>query len=551
MDVTASGSPRGARESDLSTRPDCSHRYLSRIARMVVAAGRRPEILAALGFFGSVLILFGSFGVGWLGRDSKFLSTALFATLRVDLTIQNLCAILVVLGGATLVVAWLLLGPIVRGRPEGVRTVIQVAIVWALPLLATVPLFSRDVFAYVGQGRLRLNGYSPYSDAIATVSGWNNLGVDQMWVNSPTPYGPIFVWIEELIVNLVGVDSPDAAIAVFRAIAVVSVVATGYFAWRLARQRNLDEATVLWVVSASPLVLFNFVVAAHNDALMLALLLAGIYFASTRRYVLGVLFVTASIAIKPAALLALPIIGLLWAGTDTRWKTRAKYWAISFGISAGILGVIGLALDVRFDWIFALSTPGAVLHWFTPAGSVANASSQIAASLGWDPGFVIGLDKTVFLVIAVAVIAYLMTTRLPIQPLTRLTLAFATLLFSSPIIYPWYAFWVLALWAILGIRWGLQTRIVAILTICFAFGCLIEVENLPPLPRDATLVDFARFSASAIAALLCIGILAIYARRWLRPNPRSLSRPTATCPDSGPVATPPAGLYDEGASRAE
>ena len=35
----------------------------------------------------------------------------------------------------------------------------------------------------------------------------------------------------------------------------------------------------LWLLSASPIVLFNFVVAGHNDALMLAFIVAGMYYA--------------------------------------------------------------------------------------------------------------------------------------------------------------------------------------------------------------------------------------------------------------------------------
>jgi len=489
-----------------------------------------------------VLVLFGSFGVGWLGRDSQLRSWALFLTLHDAPAMLNLCAILVVIGGAALSVAWLLLGPVVRGRPEGLRTVIQVSILWALPLLMTVPLFSRDVFAYVGQGRVRMNGFSPYTDAIATVSGWYNLGVDPIWANTAAPYGPIFVWIEELIVRVVGTDSPETAIALFRAIAIASVVAMGYFAWRLARHRNIDEATVLWVVIASPLVLFNFVVAAHNDALMLALMFAGIYFASIKRPLLGVLLVTASIAIKPAALLALPIIGLLWAGTDTRWKTRAKYWAISAGISFGILGAVGLALQVGFNWISALTTPGKVIHLLAPAGSFAKTASAMMASLGLEDGFAVGLVKAAFLATAAGIIAYLMMTRDPIQPLTRLTLAFAALTLSSTSIYPWYAFWVLALWALLGIQRGQQTHAIAILSVGFTFGSLVDIGNFTAPPESAPAVDFARFVGSTIAFPVGVGILATYAWWWLRNEPRSeLSLECSTCHVSAPAAKQPVG----------
>ncbi|WKK72185.1 polyprenol phosphomannose-dependent alpha 1,6 mannosyltransferase MptB [Rathayibacter oskolensis] len=103
----------------------------------------------------------------------------------------ELSAVAVLGGGLLLLVAWLRLRAVaLDGRPGSLRTILVAAVAWAAPLLLTVPLFSRDMFSYVAQGRLMTQGIDPYTHGVATLPGWFALGVDPQWADTPTPYGP-------------------------------------------------------------------------------------------------------------------------------------------------------------------------------------------------------------------------------------------------------------------------------------------------------------------------------------------------------------------------
>ena len=71
---------------------------------------------------------------------------------------------------------------------------------WGLPLMFSVPLFSRDVYAYIGQGRLMVEGFNPYENGISALSNYFQLGADKMWTEAPVPYGQLFLWIEQFVV---------------------------------------------------------------------------------------------------------------------------------------------------------------------------------------------------------------------------------------------------------------------------------------------------------------------------------------------------------------
>ena len=64
----------------------------------------------------------------------------------------------------------------------------------------SVPLFSRDVYAYIGQGRLMVEGFNPYENGISALSNYFQLGADKMWTEAPVPYGQLFLWIEQFVV---------------------------------------------------------------------------------------------------------------------------------------------------------------------------------------------------------------------------------------------------------------------------------------------------------------------------------------------------------------
>ncbi|GGF35578.1 polyprenol phosphomannose-dependent alpha 1,6 mannosyltransferase MptB [Subtercola lobariae] len=457
-----------------------------------------------LGLVASLFIALGSLGVGWLGPGTNVLSWPVINVLRSSDVAGYTLSIVVILASILLIIAWLKLGVQLRSKPaEALRRVIVTSVVWAIPLICSVPLYTRDMFAYVAQGRLMLAGFNPYIDGISALPGWFNIGVDPMWANAKTPYGPIFLWLEQVIVGAVG-TSPITAIALFRMIAVLSVVGLAFYAYRIARLRQLDPVKILWFVLASPLIMFNFVVGGHNDALMLLCLVAGLYYALRKHPLVATLLVTAAIGVKPIALLALPVVGIIWAGQNRTLRGTIKYWLATFGISGAILVGLGYITNVGYGWIYTLTTPGSVSHWYAPVTAVSGTIGGLFDAVGLNGSMASEVIRLGALGLMVVFVAWIMLTMRPIDPLIRLALAFAAAVLSSTVIHPWYAAWVIVLFALAGIKRGLQTHILVAVSIFFASVSIAETMDIPDAVQGDTTSQIIRNATISAGAVLLI-----------------------------------------------
>ncbi len=450
------------------------------MAAMVTRVGTRSGTPAiAVGVIATLMIVAGSTSVGWIGPGSTVREWPIIDWPRATDDRQNWASFVVVLGGLLLIAAWLRVGAVARAAgTAGVRTVTTAAVAWAVPLVASVPLYSRDLFAYVGQGRLLLNHINPYLQGIAAESGWYAIGVDPRWANTRTPYGPVFLFVEKMVVGSAG-QSPVVAVAIFRLLAVLAVAAMSFYAYRIAVVRGMDRVTVLWIVAASPVTMFNFVVGGHNDALMLALMVAAVYYALVRHPVLAVVLMTLAIGVKPIAIIGLPVIGILWAGPARTLRSTVRYWVISAGIAVAVLGVIGLAIDVGFGWVGALATPGSVSHWYAPVNWLSSLSGWLVRLVGLDGDLVKSVVKATALAVMAAIVAWVMVSMKRIDPLLRLAIAFAAAVLLSPFIHPWYAAWVIVLFAIAGVRQGVQTYALAAASVFFAWVSVSDTLDTP------------------------------------------------------------------------
>ena len=70
---------------------------------------------------------------------------------------------------------------------------------------------------------------------------------------------------------------------------------------RIARATGVDPVAALWLGVLNPLVLIHLVADAHNDALMLGLMMAGLALALERRPAVGAVLVTLAALVKAPA----------------------------------------------------------------------------------------------------------------------------------------------------------------------------------------------------------------------------------------------------------
>ncbi len=448
------------------------------------AAGS-TKVALLQGFVASMLMVLGSIGVGWLAGSSTLIRTPVFIVARTTPVGVISCTVMLCFGALLLVRSWLRLAQRISVWDESARPVLRKALLlWGLPLVVALPLFSRDVYAYIGQGRLMSQGLNPYTNGISALNNYYQLGPDTLWTEAPTPYGPLFLWIEQFAVWM-GFGIPEVSLIAFRLAAVAGVVLLAVYVPKLAALHGINAERTLWLTVLNPVLLINFIASAHNDSLMLGLVLAGVYFAATRRPFLGIVLVTASIAIKPITLIALPFVGLLWAGSKAGWGRKFWCWTLTLLLSMGLLWIAGMVNGLGFGWVAALRTSSTVWIWYAPVGALGAVLGFLTGLFGGPGGAVttgVDLVGTVLSVLAVVWLAfrrpqaggYPAASDYRITILRRMAWAFAAVVLLAPMIQPWYMVWLLVLFGVVGVKENWQLRMVLFLT---AFFMLIALTD--------------------------------------------------------------------------
>ncbi len=485
-----------------------------------------PGIISATlwGLAGSVMVLFGSFGVGWLPTVSELNTLELFLFLRTTVTGAILSTCVLTIGVWLMLYGWLRLGrslrhasgqdpergvlmaqkprldvdrdgyiqdpvamstswrePLALWLSENWRRIRNswwahgslkitniVTIIWMLPLLATVPIFSRDIFAYVGQGRLVLNGGDPYAVGISTISNWFQLGTDSMWAEDGTPYGPVFIWMEALAVDAAD-GSLEWALFYLRMLAVAGTILCLIFTPLLAKQHGIDPARAQWLASANPLFLISYVASGHNDVLMVGFALAAVFFALRKQGVLAVIALTLSVGIKPITVVLLPFIGLMWAPAGARWAKKIWYWFLCGGIFLVLMAIIGYLNGYGFGWVKVMLGTGTGYTFWSPVGFSQMLLSNLGNAFGFNDDLLASVVKLAGRLSSVVLVLFLIFRGPHRQLSIRMTLAFTALVILSPVIHPWYLLWLLPFFAAIGIKDNWQLSWV-VFTVAFLIG---------------------------------------------------------------------------------
>lgn len=474
---------------------------------------RSPRGPLVEGMLGSLLVLLGSFGVGWLVSISAAARLDWVILLRTEPAGVITSTTALTLGCWVMFRAWLRLGRALEGfGGRSLRTVTCAAALWSLPQLVSAPIFSRDVFAYLGQGRLVLAGRDPYETGVSSVANWFQLGTDILWAESETPYGPIFLWLEAGVMRLTG-DDVDLAILLFRAACVLGVALIMVCVPPLARMHGVDPGRAQWITVANPLLIVSFISSAHNDALMVGLALAGIWAAARGRGVVATLLVVLSIGIKPITMVLLPFIGLLWAGPGASWPRRLGYWAMTAALAAAVLVAVGFVQGSGFGWVSVLAGTGTGSVFWSPIGILDTALSTLLDSLGLTSYWTLDTLKLLGRLLSVAIVIVLMVRGSEQHIVQRMMWALTALVVLSPIIQPWYLLWLLPLFAVTGIRGDWQFKWV-VFTVAFflAFGAMDQLSIWNFLQMDGQMA-----ALSLTISWACIAWMALVDRgtRWV------------------------------------
>ena len=328
-----------------------------------------------------------------------------------------------------------------------VRQLMWVFGLWSLPMLIIAPLFSRDVYSYAAQGEMVSHHMNPY------LYGPYQLGnnsftapVDPLWGNTPAPYGPLFLQIDGFFARIT-FHNELATIVLLRLLSYAGVLLIAFCIPRLARLYHRDGAELFTLAVLNPVVILHLIGGAHNDALMLGLLLAGITLAKEKRPVLGVILCALATAIKAPAAIGIIYIGWGWLGPSAPKRDRIRPIITSGLVGLGVLAFFSYTSGLGWGWVQNLATPGAVRSWMAPSTAVAFVGTDLAhlVHVGVGLGGVLSVTRFLGLLVAVVAGVWLLWNSDRIGHLKALGLTLLLFVLLGPVDQPWYLSWGLIL----------------------------------------------------------------------------------------------------------
>ncbi|MDO3701707.1 polyprenol phosphomannose-dependent alpha 1,6 mannosyltransferase MptB [Micromonospora sp. C28SCA-DRY-2] len=394
-----------------------------------------------------------------------------------------------------------------RDRVPSARWALVTVGLWLLPLLFAPPLGSRDVYAYACQGASYAAGINPYEQGVSALPcPWLDT-ISYIWRDTPAPYGPLFVMLSGAVVAATG--SLTASIVLFRLIAVAGVALTAACLPVLARRCGVPVGRALWLALACPLVAVHLVSGAHNDALMVGLLVAGLAVVVSRPGRPGPLLAGGALlglagAVKVTALVVVPFAALaaIVGAYSIRALLRDGGWVVG-GAVAAVVGVT-LAAGLDFGWIAGLEQGGLVIAWTSPSTAVGQTVAYLAAPFGWH-GDPLPVTRGIGMAVLALVLIWLWWRARTRDPLWHAGLALAATVALAPLFHPWYWIWPLTVLAATARH---RTGWFTVVALVSAFLVLADGTGLPrytktvgaPLMTLLVIVVAVRLVRSARAA---------------------------------------------------
>ncbi|MGP0031806.1 MAG: polyprenol phosphomannose-dependent alpha 1,6 mannosyltransferase MptB [Acidimicrobiales bacterium] len=366
-------------------------------------------------------------------------------------TVLLLPGLVAVYGGMLLFIrVWYGLVKTLRHRPGApVRALVGMLALWTVPLLMVAPLFSRDVFSYAAQGEMMSHHINPYQYGPATIgSGQFVNPVDGLWLNTPAPYGPLFLMVDGWFAAASG-HNAVVTVLFLRLLSVVGVGLIAYCIPKLARAHGRDPGSAFVLAVLNPLTLLALIGGMHNDAIMVGLLVAGITAAKTRHPVWGIVLCTLAAAIKVPAAMGIIYVAWEWAGPETSWRERVRPLVKAALVALAVMVALTLVSGLGWGWIANLGTPGTVRSWMAPATAIGLVLSGALHVMGVGVGLggVLTVTRALGLLGAVVIAVYCLVNERRLGMLRALGITMLMFVLLGPVVQPWYLTWAIILMA--------------------------------------------------------------------------------------------------------
>lgn len=508
---------------------------------------RKIFLLRWVGTVGSLLIGLGGLGAGALPVVGNPFGELPFGQLMGRMLVSS--SAMVFIGVGLIVIAWLLLAvmagtPLLFHRlsahpPQHLLKPAQVWSIffsWTLPILVTAPLFTQDIYSYIANGSIVVQGLDPYSAGPVQLLGADDplaRSVPFIWANSPSPYGPVALGIAAVI-SIITNDSIVAAVILHRITSLLGVVAAGWAITALAKRCRFHPATALWLGILNPLTILHLIGGIHNESLMLGFVLVGMELvlrgidkleASTSLSMstawpgwlltfLGGTLISAAGMVKVTGFIGLGFAGMALARFLFR-RTSMKQW-LSISAAAGYflsvlilsIGAFTLASGIGLGWVTGQGGAATIRSWLSISTDVGVASGFMGMMLGLGDHTeaILSVTRAAGVLAAAAFMVRMLfaTFRGVMHPIGGLGVSTLILVILFPVVHPWYILWAIFPLAAWANRWFFRYAVV-IYSAVMSFVVLPRGLGLPP----GTIAQIYLSAALGLGTLMIIGWVAL------------------------------------------
>jgi alpha-1,6-mannosyltransferase len=369
----------------------------------------------------------------------------LFGSVGTDAAHPPILALIAVYGGLILLVrAWVgLLRYLRHNHGVPIWKIIVVVSIWAVPFLLAPPTDGGDVYSYAGQGEMVSHHINPYDYGTGVLGSTPFSSMPaSIWTNTPSPYGPTFLALDGGLTAVSGHKIlPD--VMLLRLLEVAGLALAIAATPTLARALRRDPAEAILLGVGSPLVLTSIIGGAHNDALMIGLLMAGLALAQRVGTVPGLILCALAAGVKAPAVLGILFLGWVWAGPGASVRRRVGHTLGAIAIGLCAFEAVTLVAGLGWGWVRNSTAADKAFTFITPIGGLSRLVSGAAQLVGLNVGAISVRDVLAVAGLVIAgIIGVWLLWRSPRDGVTRnLGLTLLVLALLSPILWAWYLTW--------------------------------------------------------------------------------------------------------------
>jgi alpha-1,6-mannosyltransferase len=245
-------------------------------------------------------------------------------------------------------------------RVPGAAVVVGAAAAFHATLFAMPGLFTTDLFSYITYGRIA--GYynvNPFIHVPAQFPGDRTMQwIHPVWHFAASIYGPVWVDVSALVARYTADWTEVDQVMLYKLIVNIGHLGgVAALAFVVSRLRPGAVLQSLVMYAWNPLVVFEFGGNGHNDAVMIALMLAALGLYVVREYAMAPVILAISFLVKMSSVLAVPYL-VMSAAISTR--SFGQFVGVGFvAVGATIVTIVGFYAP----WWVGIDTLGPILLW--------------------------------------------------------------------------------------------------------------------------------------------------------------------------------------------